>query len=83
MLTSVEIKFTSLVHVYRKVLVVQVCKHTPNQTRTQSQFMCLGGERRLGVRVRRTRSLMERDSRCRLSSCLLPILAIILDNSSP
>ena len=31
------------------------------QTRTQSLFMCFGGERRLGVRLRRARGLMERD----------------------
>ena len=29
------------------------------QTRTQSLFMCFGGERRLGVRLRRARGLMD------------------------
>ena len=29
------------------------------QTRTQSLFLCFGGERRLGVRLRRARGLME------------------------
>ena len=32
-----------------------------SQTRTQSLFMCFGGERRLGVRLRRARGLMGRD----------------------
>ena len=31
------------------------------QTRTQSLFMCFGGERRLGVRLRRAQGLMGRD----------------------
>ena len=31
------------------------------QTRTQSLFMCFGGARRVGVRLRRARSLMGRD----------------------
>ena len=31
------------------------------QTRTQSLFMCFGGERRLGVRLRRASGLMGRD----------------------
>ena len=31
------------------------------QTRTQSLFMCFGGERRLGVRLRRAWGLMGRD----------------------
>ena len=31
------------------------------QTRTQSLYMCFGGERRLGVRLRRARGLMGRD----------------------
>ena len=32
-----------------------------SQTQTQSQFMCFGGERRLGVRLRHARGLMGRD----------------------
>ena len=32
-----------------------------NKTRTQSLFMCFGGERRVGVRLRRARGLMGRD----------------------
>ena len=32
-----------------------------NTTRTQSLFMCFGGERRVGVRLRRARGLMGRD----------------------
>ena len=31
------------------------------QTRTQSLFMCFGGERRLGVRLRHVQGLMGRD----------------------
>ena len=32
-----------------------------SQTQTQSQFICFGGERRLGVRLRHARGLMGRD----------------------
>ena len=41
--------------------LVKMIKCRDVQSRTQSLFMCFGGERRLGVRLRRIRVLMGRD----------------------
>ena len=50
-----------------------------SQTRTQSLFMCFGGERRLGIRLRRARGLMGRDEG-KIATGVKSILAVTFCN---
>ena len=54
--------FTHVASIYEKLIGTKESVYIrKEQTRTQSLFMCFGGERRLGVRLRRARGLMGRD----------------------
>ena len=54
--------FTHVASIYGKFIGTKESVYMrKEQTRTQSLFMCFGGERRLGVRLRRAQGLMGRD----------------------